>query len=1708
MTTHATTRPCLLGLTFLLIAAAVAVPGVAHADHAVVHEDDGFVRSVRWSGETRYDTAARLAVEWTTDAVAEPATSAILATGEDFPDALAGSYLAGAVGAPVLLTRRDSLPQETLDRLTGTGSADLADVETIYLLGGPEAVVPAVELQLVALGYEVVRLWGDDRVATAVAVADHVPSASIGEVDGLRTAIVATSQKFPDALVAGAAVNAASLPLLLTDPDVLSDATRKALGRLDIEQVVIAGGQEAIAAGVEAELGSLGYATHRLAGADRHGTAVAFADFNGDELGFTASNIGIARSDEFPDALALAPFAGRERMSVVLTQPNAVPEATSRHLTGLASCRFSTVYLAGGHAALSQLVELVVRAILTRAGCADVDNVPPTIVSTRIEREGGTGGGAAAAGFRQLLPAPNDGLVIVTYSEPVRCTGAAPEQFRHTSGRGRVTPATSLECNDSAEVVLGFPAGVLDRTDGRATISYVAANDPAHRISDLQGNVARITGAIALFVADPYTCAGVDLDEAATVALTTPAEVGAVATDGDVVVTGSPVRDGPSGNVYVHVSDGAGGYEPAVKLVNPTANNAFFGRSVAVSGDTIVVGADGQAPGGAAYVYTADGAGGWDGPTLLASPAGAVAGFGRDVAIDGHRIVVGAPFASNDAGAAYVFERTPTGWSPGTALDNPGTGRFGLSVDVDGSRIVVGAPRAGGGDRGAAYAYDLDSDGDVVNRTTLEGPGAPRTNFGWEVATDGARVLVGTNQQSIGSAYVFEATRDGSYGERVGLTNPTDPKSLFGFALDIAGDQVVVGAFQAGADDAGGTFAYASDGAGAWSEPRSIAPATAGRRTFGATVAVSPDRIVIGHRGFNGVTIIEGPRCESCSGIDLASAESLPLTAPGEVQAVATDGDIVVTGSPVRDGAKGNAYVHVSDGAGGFAPAVKLSNPTAANSFFGRSVAISDDTIVVGADGQSPSGGAYVYVSDGAGGWTGPTTLTNPTTGTSGFGRDVAIDGDRIVVGAPFSNVAYVYERDGGTWSAGTPLAAPGGGSFGWAVDVDGDRVVVGAHGAASGGRAYVYVADGAGFEDPIILRGDGGSNEAFGWDVAIDDDRVAVGSNHATGSAYVFEPTGEGYDDGTALENPTDRSSLFGFAVAIAGDQVIVGAFQNGSDDRGGVFAFHHDGRRWSQARAVESAFPGRTGFGEAVAISADRIVARYRGGAGDATVVEGPRCDGSTGGGGDGGGGGGGGDPTAYEVNVATDEVDADTTDGICETATAGECSLRAAIMQANADDAPTTITFAFSFEDFTFPEPVLTTQGAGNATAASGDLDVTEDLTIVGSDTIVDAEGLGDRVFDVVDATLAIERLRVKEGHATATADDRGGVLRMDADSAVTVEGSNWSDNSASDGGGAIANDGGALTLVDVVMNRNEAGTGEGGAIRNAGGTLTVHGGMLWSNKAIEGGAIWSDTTGAVVLGRADPQASGPSFTSNQAPAPGGRGGGAVLAKGGTLEVVDADFSANRSSTAGASGGGLLRIGGSGTITHSNVESNFSDAYGGGIALSGGSLTISNTTLKTNWVEASSFGPGYGGGVSNVGGTVTVTGGEVSGNDAVDGGGFWTDASFTVSGTKLRDNKAHRGGAFYNAPTGSFTFTDVDAANGGHEVTVNGPPKNDAEVLGNVYVGEAGATVTVSGSTFTDTGHSTSGDDEATCSAGIGDTADGNTDDDGTCFAAPPP
>jgi putative cell wall-binding protein len=354
----------------------------------------GYVGSVeRFGGADRFATA-EIIFENQVSCV----ENAVIARGDQYPDALAAAYLAGQARTGILLTNTNSVPASTLNGLRNEG------VRNVYLMGGTAAISSAVETQLDnAQAYDcggvpvpavpgpstltVQRIGGVDRFETARLVAEYPGLDADGflditPTDGVDaqqpTAILASGLNFPDALAAGPLAYRGDLdgccpgpepvPLLLTNPGSVPAATMDALVDLGTVNVIVAGGTTAVSDAAVAQLTAAGYHVRRIAGANRQATAVALTTAMIDEWGFRLEVTTLVRGDNFADVLPGGPFAGSANATIVLTGSPTDLSADTAAVLASWRARFTTaVTIFGVFGGTSAVSDAVVQAALDAA---------------------------------------------------------------------------------------------------------------------------------------------------------------------------------------------------------------------------------------------------------------------------------------------------------------------------------------------------------------------------------------------------------------------------------------------------------------------------------------------------------------------------------------------------------------------------------------------------------------------------------------------------------------------------------------------------------------------------------------------------------------------------------------------------------------------------------------------------------------------------------------------------------------------------------------------------------------------------------------------------------------------------------------------------------------------------------------------------------------------------------------------------------------------------------------------------------------------------------------------------------------------------------------------------------------------------------------------------------------------------------------------
>lgn len=346
----------------------------------------------------------------------------------------------------------------------------------------------------------------------------------------------------------------------------------------------------------------------------------------------------------------------------------------------------------------------------------------------------------------------------------------------------------------------------------------------------------------------------------------------------------------------------------------------------------------------------------------------------------------------------------------------------------------------------------------------------------------------------------------------------------------------------------------------------------------------------------------------------------LTVTDGGELGgSVAIGGNTAVVGSVFANG-QGAAYVFVRNGTTWSQQAKLVSSDIASRDFFGASVAIDGDTIVVGAiydDVACPSdpeycnsGATYVFVRTGST-WTQQAKLVPFGNDRNDyFGWSVAVRGDRVIASAPQDSTAptgqhgsaYMFVRNGTVWTQEgqklTAADAQDSDYFGSSVAIDSDVVLIGAYAddgsaGANQGSAYVFQRSGGlWLQQAKLTPNAAGPNEYFGNAVGMDGNTAVIaafGRSGGTGAAYVFTRAGATWTQVQQLSaSDAATQDYFGSGVAIGPGIIVIGSYQHGLGEQGSAYVFLQVGNSWQEsARLLESQPGDFDHFGRSVAIS-----------------------------------------------------------------------------------------------------------------------------------------------------------------------------------------------------------------------------------------------------------------------------------------------------------------------------------------------------------------------------------------------------------------------------------------------------------------------------------------------------------------------------------------
>jgi hypothetical protein len=363
-----------------------------------------------------------------------------------------------------------------------------------------------------------------------------------------------------------------------------------------------------------------------------------------------------------------------------------------------------------------------------------------------------------------------------------------------------------------------------------------------------------------------------------------------------------------------------------VQEISPTGANAF-GFSLAIDGNTAVIGAQNNVAPQAAYVFMRSGDG-WTFQQQLLPPAGdPVAAFGWSVAINGDTALVGDPLKASSTGEVYAYTRTSGSWGLAFRLfasDPVLSDRFGDTVAVSGTTAFVGAPRVNNR-LGAVYVFTQSGATWTQQQKIDAPPGAPG-GFGLSIALSGNTAFVGApGPGGSGHAYVF-ANNGVTWSLTQDLTGDNIQFDLFGIDIGLQGTTAVIGAEGAAASGAGAAYSFTNNGSTWVPGQRIVASDGASSDRFGHSVSLTDTALVVGAPGKNN----NAGAAYFFTLVGVGFQQQQELLGPfggvsGDIfgmQARVAGGPNVLIGAPGRASSAGAVYVFASPALSRFVPAL------------------------------------------------------------------------------------------------------------------------------------------------------------------------------------------------------------------------------------------------------------------------------------------------------------------------------------------------------------------------------------------------------------------------------------------------------------------------------------------------------------------------------------------------------------------------------------------------------------------------------------------------------------------------------------------------------------------------------------------------------------------------------------------------------------------
>lgn len=730
-----------------------------------------------------------------------------------------------------------------------------------------------------------------------------------------------------------------------------------------------------------------------------------------------------------------------------------------------------------------------------------------------------------------------------------------------------------------------------------------------------------------------------------------------ISTENNRAVVGAPNMD-TTGLVYVYDYDGVDWN--LTSILEPDDNSGSelkFGISVSLNNNKILIGASQTknnygSPSGSAYIFELI-EGEWlQTHELFSADRFGYGYFGHSVSLINNRALVGAyrlyDSDTNGAGAAFIFDLVSSNWVESQKLfmeDGRNGDSFGYSVDLSENRLIIGAYReedTGFTNSGSAYIYDLNDGIWSLSQKLTTTIKNSYDYFGFSVSINGDHALIGAYgndaiSEDAGAAYIFDY--NGSEWTQSSMLLPlinNNPKN-FGSSTKLHNNQAIIGVLYHNNNgfDSGAAYIFEQTNQ-QWLQTQIIRPNDGDTQDlFGFSLGASSTALFISSivdddNGPNSGSVYTFKQNNGLWSQDekLNSNEIIGSTQDSFGISVSFKGNRVAIGAHLDDDKgynSGSVYIFDLINDSWNLTQKITANDIDENSYFGYSVSLSGDRLLIGAPqgifvGTGDIGSAYIFdLIDGI--WT-QTQKINASDGIidNRFGFSVSLEQNRALVGAYSDNSgsAYIYNLIQGNWLESQklqPINNSLSGKFGFSVSLGNSRLLIGAPRAYNEPDSNGYYRRGAAYVFDMVNDQwlqtqklfdpyqdiDSSILADFGSSVSLSNNRALIGATfdtiytHSMGSAHIFD-LNDGVWERTQKLAASDfgQHEIFGYSVSLYNNKAIVGAPRADfiTSNTGAAYAYDLINGSWSQTKKIISSDGQRYDyFGTSVSLFEDKV-------------------------------------------------------------------------------------------------------------------------------------------------------------------------------------------------------------------------------------------------------------------------------------------------------------------------------------------------------------------------------------------------------------------------------------------------------------------------------------------------------------------------------------